>query len=122
MCHAIIDETTRTPLEYRHLIKHDKYRVVWVTSFANKLGRLAQGIHDVKGINTIQFIPHKAVSPGCTVTYRRIVVDYQPQKQEPNRTQLTVGGDRIDYPWEVATPTANLTTAKLLFNSTISTH
>jgi len=32
-----------------------------------------------------------------------------------------VGGDRIDYPFEVSTPTADLTTAKLLFNSVIST-
>ena len=27
----------------------------------------------------------------------------------------------IDYPWDVATPTSDLTTAKLLFNSVIST-
>jgi hypothetical protein len=32
-----------------------------------------------------------------------------------------VGGNRIDYPWNKSTPTADLTTAKLLFNSTIST-
>jgi hypothetical protein len=27
----------------------------------------------------------------------------------------------MNYPWEVATPTSDLTTAKLLFNSVIST-
>jgi hypothetical protein len=32
-----------------------------------------------------------------------------------------VGGNCIDYPWNKSTHTANLTTAKLLFNSTIST-
>jgi hypothetical protein len=32
-----------------------------------------------------------------------------------------VGDDHIDYPWIKSTCTANLTTAKLLFNSTIST-
>ncbi len=32
-----------------------------------------------------------------------------------------MGGDRIDYPWNKSTPKANLTTAKLFFNSTIST-
>ena len=71
--------------------------------------------------NTIQFIPCSAVPPWCTVTYGHIVVDYRSQKQEPNHTRLTVGGNRIDYPWEVATPTADLIMAKLLFNSTIST-
>jgi hypothetical protein len=32
-----------------------------------------------------------------------------------------MGGDCIDYPWDKSMPTANLTTEKLLFNSTIST-
>jgi Reverse transcriptase (RNA-dependent DNA polymerase) len=31
-----------------------------------------------------------------------------------------VGGDRIHYPGKVSTPTADLTTAKLLFNSVVS--
>jgi hypothetical protein len=32
-----------------------------------------------------------------------------------------VGGDRINYPGEVATPTADMLAAKILFNSVIST-
>jgi hypothetical protein len=32
-----------------------------------------------------------------------------------------MGGNCIDYPWNKSMPTANLTTAKLLFNSIIST-
>lgn len=32
-----------------------------------------------------------------------------------------VGGDRVDYPWDVSTPTADLVTSKLLINSVIST-
>ena len=55
------------------------------------------------------------------VTYGRVVVDYRPQKEDPNRTRLTVGGDRIKYPGNISTPTAALTTAKLVINSTIST-
>ena len=98
ICHAIIDETMGTRLEYQHLIKRDKYREMWVTSFANEVGCLVQGICDVKGTNTIHLILHRSVPPGCTITYGHIVVDYQPQKQEPNQTQLTVGGGRIDYP------------------------
>jgi hypothetical protein len=31
-----------------------------------------------------------------------------------------VGGDRINYPGEVATPTAEMLVAKMLFNSVIS--
>ena len=95
---------------------------MWVTSLANELGHLAQDINNVKGTNTMHFIPHNNVPPRCTITYGCIVVDYRTQKQEPNQTQLTVGGDKIDYPFKKATPMADLTMAKLLFNFTISTH
>ena len=44
----------------------------------------------------------------------------RPKKDKPNRTQFTVGGDRINYPGEVATPTADMLVAKILFNSIIS--
>ena len=44
------------------------------------------------------------------------------EKSEKNRTRFVVGGDRINYPGEVATPTAEMLVAKLLFNSIISTN
>jgi hypothetical protein len=56
-----------------------------------------------------------------TVTYGRIIVSIHPQKAEVKRTRLTVGGNLIDYPGDVSTKTAGLTTAKVLFNSVIST-
>jgi hypothetical protein len=40
---------------------------------------------------------------------------------EQHYTCLNIGGDCIHYPGNKATPTANLTMAKLLINSTIST-
>eukprot|EP00957_Ditylum_brightwellii_P201548 15326185-Ditylum_brightwellii.AAC.1 len=40
---------------------------------------------------------------------------------EQNRTRLTEGGDRITYPDRVSMPTANISIAKLLINSTVST-
>eukprot|EP00804_Cyclotella_cryptica_P015850 CCRYP_006347-RA/>CCRYP_006347-RA protein AED:0.34 eAED:0.34 QI:0/0/0/1/0/0/3/0/479 len=70
------------------------------------------------------FFIHKSEVPKDRqndITYGRIVVALRPQKKEPARTRLTVGGNLIDYPWEVATPTSDLTTAKLLFNSVVST-
>jgi hypothetical protein len=48
-------------------------------------------------------------------------VDYRPQKAETNCTRFTVGGNLIDYPGDVSTPTADTTTAKLVMDSTIST-
>ena len=58
---AGIDEDTGKALEYRDLIKKDKYRDIWSTSRANELGRLAQGVCDVKGTNSIFFIPKSEI-------------------------------------------------------------
>ncbi len=58
---------------------------------------------------------------GRKVTYLRIVAAYRPEKDNPRRVRWTVGGDRIDYPGDVSTKTADLTTAKILFNSVVST-
>ena len=51
----------------------------------------------------------------------RIVVDYHPQKSDPNRIKLTVGGNLIVYPGELTTNTEDLITTKILLNSIIST-
>ena len=121
---AIIDPDTGASMEYRHLIKSPKHQAAWTRSFANEIGRLAQGIGNrEKGTNTMFFI-HKHQIPHDRrqdVTYGRIVVELRPQKTESNRTRLTVGGNLIDYPGDVSTPTADTTTAKLVINSTIST-
>lgn len=55
------------------------------------------------------------------ITYSSFICTVQPQKKEPNRTYFTVGRDKINYPGEVGTPTANMLVAKILFNSIIST-
>jgi hypothetical protein len=44
------------------------------------------------------------------------------KKAEPNRTRFTVSSNKINYPGEVATPTAEMLAAKILFNSVISTN
>eukprot|EP00804_Cyclotella_cryptica_P003021 CCRYP_006028-RA/>CCRYP_006028-RA protein AED:0.37 eAED:0.37 QI:0/-1/0/1/-1/1/1/0/464 len=121
--HADLDKESGKILEYRHLMKHPKYAEAWTTSYANELGRLTQGICGIPGTNTMFFI-HKHEIPADRlkdITFSKIVTDFHPQKAEPNRTRLTVVGTYINYPWDVATPTSDLTTTKLLFNSVIST-
>eukprot|EP00957_Ditylum_brightwellii_P142113 10827759-Ditylum_brightwellii.AAC.1 len=111
-------------MEYRDLIKNPKYMDGWKHSFANEIGHLAQGLkRGINGTNTILFVRHDEIPDDRKrdATYGRIVCDYRPQKEEKNRTQLTVGGDRINYPHDVSTPTADATTAKCIINSTIST-
>ena len=55
------------------------------------------------------------------MTYRIIVCDIKRHKAETNRTILTVGENLINYPGEVTTITTDITKAKTLINSTIST-
>eukprot|EP00956_Cyclotella_meneghiniana_P005705 scaffold7330_cov24-Cyclotella_meneghiniana.AAC.1 len=63
----------------------------------------------------------KNIPKDRTVTYARVVVDYRPQKEDPNRVRITVGGNLINYPGELTTRTADLVTSKILWNSVIST-
>ena len=55
------------------------------------------------------------------MTYGRLVSDIRLNKEETHRVRLTVGGDRLEYPHDVSTPTTDLTTAKCLINSVLST-
>ncbi len=92
---------------------------------ANEFGRLANGVGGcIKGTNTIKFInkrdiPSKRMKD---VTYKKFVCKIRPKKKETHCTCFVVGGNKINYPGEVATPTAEMLVAKLLFNSVISTH
>ncbi len=54
-------------------------------------------------------------------TYARIVIDYRPQKEDPNCVRITVGGNLIKYKGDVSMRTADLTTSKMLWNSVLST-
>ena len=110
-------------MEYRDLMKKPDLRKLWQRSLTNELGCLAQGIQDIKGTNTIYFIPKSDIPHDRRkeITYGRIVVAYKPDKLEKQRTRLTVGGDRLKCLIDPGTPTADVPTIKLLWNSTLST-
>ena len=106
-------------------MRDPKHKAIWERSAANEFGRLAQGLKDgrVTDTNTIHFI-HKDTIPSDRrkdVTYGSFSCDIKPNKEEKYRTRLTAGSDRINYPDEVGTPTADMTLFKCLANSIIST-
>jgi hypothetical protein len=122
MAMSIIHPITGNALTYRQLKSDPQFKSIWNTSGAQELGRLAQGVGDrIKGRDTICVIEHAQVPKHKTVTYDRFVCDVCPQKAEPERTRLTVGGNLINYDGDVSTQTADLTTSKILWNSVIST-
>jgi hypothetical protein len=123
---SVINQITGQSYEYRHLVTSKvtgHTTEVWTQSFVNELGRLVNGIGTriPEGTNTIFFINRNQVPTDRKVTYGRIVCTIRPQKKETHRTRLTVGGNLIDYPYDVSTPTADITTAKIIFNSVVST-
>ena len=121
---AVQDNETGKLLEYRHLIKHPKYKKYWGYSFGDYIGRLAQGIPvQNTATNTIFFI-HKGETPNelwKDVSYSRIDCNELPQKEEVNQTRLTFGGDNLRIDTDCRTPTASLLRINLMLNSIILT-
>ena len=85
-------------------------------------GGLTQGDKrtGASGTNTlIILIPDRIheIPNNRVVTYANIVIDYHPQKEDPNRVRITAGGNLIIYPSKLTTRTADITTSKNLRNS-----
>ena len=108
---AVLDPETGDLLEYRHLLSRPKYKEVWTKASTKEMGRLAQGVPGlVEGTDTIFFKSYDEIPPDRRkdVTYSRFVCNERPEKEDPNRVRITVGGDRVNYPYDVGTPTADI--------------
>jgi hypothetical protein len=127
---AVFDETSGKMLDYRQLINHPdpEIRKVWQHSVSNEFGRTMQGVGKkrteekrIDGTNTMRFIHKHKIPKNKKVTYARFVCDLRLQKDEIHRTRMTAGGDRLPYDGRTSTETASIGTAKIHFNSIIST-
>lgn len=120
--HAVLDPVTGAALSYRQL-REGPDGADWINGAANEIGRLAQGVlpHMPTGTDTIHFIRHTDMPADRQATYLRIVAEHRPLKAETKRVRFTAGGNLITFPGNVSTPTADLTTVKILLNSTLST-
>jgi hypothetical protein len=114
---AVLNDDTNDLLEYRHLMKHPKYKDTWTASFSKEIRRLATTTETIFFMSKHN-IPKERQGD---VTYGRIVCVYREGKKDKYRTRITMGGNLINYPGDCGTPTANLFTVKVLFNSIIST-
>ena len=126
-CAPVIHPTTgKLITKYTELAKDEEMQEVWTTAFGKEWGSLAQGDNKTGaiGTNSLFVMTHdeiKQIPKDRTITYGRIVVDYRSQKADPNRVRITAGGNLIDYPGELTTRSADLTTSKILWNSVLST-
>ena len=126
-CAPVIHPVTGESItKYKKLMNDPATADTWSRAFGKEFGNLAQGddVTNTPGTDSIFVLTHDQIlhiPRDRTVTYTRIVVDYRPQKADPNRVRLTAGGNLIEYPGELTTRTADLTTTKMLWNSVIST-
>jgi hypothetical protein len=67
-------------------------------------------------INYHDILAHKRKK----ICHTMVVCEVRPEKDDPNCTRITIGGNRIFYPGDVGTPTASLELLKLLLNSVLS--
>jgi hypothetical protein len=123
MLNAVLNNNTGKLMEMRHLLRDPKYTKLWGKLYTKVLGQLAQGVSGIKGTDTIVFIKYGNIllNRRRHIAYGKTVVTYQPEKDDPNCTKLTAGGNRIVYHGNVSTPMVKMMTVKMHLNSVIST-
>jgi hypothetical protein len=93
---AVIHPVTRKEMEYMALMKDPRLQPLWKRGFGNECGCLFQGIQDIPGTDTYFFIKLTNIPKDRKITY-------------------------VNYSGDVTTSTADITTFKILINSTLST-
>ena len=118
-CAAVIHPITgETITKYKKIAADPVTQAIWTTAFGKEWVNLTQGDKKTrtKGTDSLIVLNHEEIRnipTDRTVTYANLVVDYRPQKEYPNRVRITAGGNLINYPGELTTRTADLTTPKI---------
>ena len=87
---------------------------------SNELRRTAQGNNKVKGNDTFGFIHKHEVPVNKPVTYSNFIYDFRPLKEKQYRARMTVGGNKLTYADDIASPVASMLNIKILINNVIS--
>jgi len=82
--YAVLDDETGDLLEYRHLLKHPKYRDVWSNSFGKEIRRLATTTE------TIAFMAKQQIPQARRkdITYGCSICTYRSEKKDPYHTSI----------------------------------
>ncbi len=123
MVHPITGVTISS---YKKLMNDSATAKVWQTAFGKEFGGMAQGDNKTgqKGTDAIFVMKHNKIAQivwvGKKFTFAHPVVDHRPQKEDPNRIQITAMGNLVSYKGELSVCTADIKTAKIHWNSIIS--
>jgi hypothetical protein len=121
MMNAVLCPATGKEMQYKDIIKDPTLGPLYELGLANEIGRLCQGIRDIQVTTTCFFVDLENIHKDRQITYGKIECECKPHKKEKEWVRLTVGGDILGYSGEVATSTADITTFRILINSTLST-
>ncbi len=119
--------TGRMISSYKKSMHNPALAKVWRTAFGKDFGGMAQGCNKTgqKGVNAMFVMKHDeimhAIAAKKFFMYANPVVNYCPQKDDPHQIQITVGGNLINYNGNASVHKADLDTAKLHWNSVVST-
>ena len=103
-----------------------KIHEMWLNSMGKEFGNMAQGEKKTgtPGMNAGVVLIRDQISripKNKKITYARLVMDFRPQKADPNRVRMTAGRNLIEYAGNLTTCMTDLTTAKIVCNSVLST-
>ncbi len=123
MVHQTTGETISS---YKQLMNDLVTTDTWQTAFEKDFGSMCQGDNKTgaKGTNALFVMKAEEVNhtPAARLaTHTNIVINYQPQKDNPYQICITAGCNLIIYPGELTPCTAHITTSKLHWNSVLST-
>jgi hypothetical protein len=124
MVHPVTGETISS---YKKIMHNPATVETWQTAFGKDFRGMTQGDKKTgqEGTNAMFVMTHDEIwhvlRTGMTFTYGNLVVDYQPQKDNPRCICITAGGNLVTYKSSPSVCTANLDTAKPHWNSVIST-
>jgi hypothetical protein len=119
-------DTSKHITSYRKLMQDPATSEIWMTAFVMDFGGMSQGDDKsgTKGTDAMFVMNPKDVPnipKNQPPTYAKVVVAYCPQKEDPHQIRITAGGNLINYPGELTTCTANMTTAKINWSSILIT-
>ena len=108
VCNGVVHPITKeTITKYTKLMDDPALKDLWVPVMSKELHCLAQGKEGVSvtvlGTNTIFYLTHdeiRCIPKNRMVAYAQIVIAHHPQKDNPNRVRITIGGNLINYPYD----------------------
>ena len=108
--------TDKTMSNYKKLMKDPVLAETWQTAFGKDFGGMCQGDNKMGTVGTdatFVMTPQDVANMPADrlATYANIIVDFRPQKEDPYRIRICVGGNLINHPGELMTRTADITTS-----------